>query len=174
MPTVCVDGCSSDSCAQGEVCREDGRCGSQTCEEGYECPADLLCAPDRMYADAHGCAPKSCVNEGYTCPAALTCMSSTATTPARTPDMHGCVFKQCSEGVWACADGFECSETETDAHGCRCVDDGACGPDAMCGSAGNCIAKECASDDDCDCGVCINAPQGQCMRDFWFCSYLVP
>ena len=62
--------------------------------------------------------------------------------------------------------------TVTDAHGCRCGSDAVCGTDQVCNDSGYCSARPCKTDDDCDCGVCVNTPSGTCASDFYFCSML--
>jgi hypothetical protein len=117
----------------------------------------MTCDAARTDADTHGCAPTQCT-EGYTCPADTRCQAG-----AGQPDSHGCVPVLCTEG-YTCPGTLEClpDATKPDGHGCAVVtcDGVSCAANQVChltyGVSAICDAKTCQTDDDCDCGVCIN------------------
>lgn len=137
--TVCQAACSSDSCALGEVCGSGGRCRVASCEgDGFACGADTTCAPERA-GNAHGCAPSLCDTEGFSCPERTTC------SPGVGADAHGCRLIHCKDGA-ACAENMDCDANSA-------VGDG-------------CVRRSCATDSDCDCGVCA---LGQCQSRLFIC-----
>lgn len=130
--TVCVAACTSTSCGEGQVCREDGHCTAASCvEDGHACPDDHICDPERAGADAHGCASRLCDLDAYAC-----------------PDMT-----VCDDGEWDDVGYF------SDAHGCRpltCAEGFECPPNKECNPEGpGCVFMGCTTDTDCDCGACV-------------------
>jgi hypothetical protein len=125
-------------------------------------------AADGTGVDVHGCSAASCASDGFACADDRVCDDQ-----RNDKDEHGCAPKLCTDDAWTCADGYVCGDpTVLDAHGCRCGSDAVCGIDKVCGSAGYCIARPCTSDDECDCGVCVNGTPGTCAPDFYYCSML--
>jgi hypothetical protein len=138
------------------------------CTAGYDCSSGYLCAPTRTDADTHGCATQSCT-EGYTCPSDALCESGSNTS---NKDDHGCIPILCTEG-YVCPSYASCDLTSStrDKHGCTVITctgfpcssvNQACQRDTFGRYA--CGPKPCATDGDCDCGVCVGAAatKGSC------------
>jgi len=124
--TLCVAACTENSCAQGEVCQEDGHCVPASCTQTYMCPAGTVCS-SLIAGDEHGCAPMQCDTDDYTCPDGMVC------DPEVGSDEHGCRPLTCTESG-------ECPLNHD------------CDP----GSAGTgCVRRPCNGDGNCDCGACV-------------------
>ena len=167
-PTACGPACTTNSCKEDERCGSTGHCEPRPCDDGFDCGLGRLCDVGAMGVDEHGCRAASCASDDFVCADDRACADQR---PGK--DQHGCAPKLCGDGAWTCADGYVCGDpTVLDAHGCRCGSDEVCGLDRVCGAAGYCIARPCSSDDDCDCGVCVNGTPGVCAPDFYYCSML--
>lgn len=122
-------------------CRSDGDCDDGTCMAANDpcwCGEGAICIPactTESCPEAHRCTdgrcePLSCEDEGVECPDGTRCSPS-----ASVVDPHGCTPVHCRRH-----DGWECGTNES------------CRP----GAPGNgCVIRDCASDDDCDCGACV-------------------
>jgi hypothetical protein len=170
IPTACGPACTASSCKEDERCATTGHCEPRPCDDGFDCGVSRVCDPGAASVDQHGCRAASCSSDDFECAEDRVC--NEARTDA---DVNGCAPKLCSDGAWTCDDGYVCGDpTILDAHGCRCGSDAVCGVDGVCGSAGYCIPRPCTTDDDCDCGVCVNGTLGHCAPDFYYCSTQAP
>jgi len=168
---VCAPACTTDSCADGEVCAEDGHCVPASClDDGYACAEDLACAPERT-GDVHGCAPRLCESEGFECSTDMVCA------PERAGDGHGCSPRLCDSEDYTCPEAMTCDPVSgADAHGCQyvhCNDGAECGLNYDCdpasATAPGCVKRGCSTDTDCDCGACVF---GQCEDHLYICVVL--
>jgi hypothetical protein len=165
--------CLSDAnCAAGQSCGPVGPkqpcamdpdficympCTATSCGVGKRCGTNGLCET----------AP---CNEGSTCPAGSHCEVGAANA-----DPLGCAPDSCAAGAWTCGANQRC-QPPGDAHGCRCTSDAACPLNQRCNTTlanigFGCVTLTCASDADCDCGVCIG---GGCQPGLWACQLMVP
>jgi hypothetical protein len=139
--TLCQARCTASSCAVDELCGADGKCAPRTCKQGYACTPQQVCAPDRMFADVHGCAVAHCDADGVACPAGFRCAATLSA-----PSSNGCVSIQCNDG-FTCPPNRICSPTSPQPHGCE--------------------FKSCTRDEDCGCGVCLG---NRCEDELFVCS----
>ncbi len=128
--TMCVPRCTGTSCAVNEVCESTGLCGPKLCAANNNCPDGTVCEHARSGADAHGCATALCASDGYACPSGYRCQSGASA------DAHGCIATSCNDG-FKCSPNYDCDPNAGDEH--------------------HCVQRTCTTDDQCDCGACIQA-----------------
>jgi hypothetical protein len=145
----------------GEPLPQCGTCESpgRTCVTSGDCPPGAVCAEYRVTCpctgDATGtrcqsaCSPDSCASDER-CDA----------------DTGVCEARSCRDD-YVCPDDYLCSPDSTardvDAHGCapvRCESGFECAPNTGCSAhqpGHGCEPKGCRSDENCDCGACVNS-----------------
>lgn len=133
---TCAPSCTSAGCPSGYSCESDGRCKPEACGAGYSCPTATRCNADAPNADLHGCEPIPCDEPGgAACVAPAVC---TRDAPRQAAGELGCAFVPCDDPRHpGCGVNMRC--------------------DAAMGSGeAACTRKSCTSDQDCDCGACID------------------
>ncbi len=141
-----VPPCTANSCGEGKVCGEDGKC-----VDGPSCN-DEDCAENERCLPSTGACGVDCVSDASICTGGEMCDKPTAT----------CVPNPCA-GIGVdpetCGGNTPHFSVELNCSCVQCTDNSHCGPGKVCGANGTCTADQCATPcDSSQPGTCNGAP----------------